>query len=128
MHPTTYHLHLTGQVQGVGFRPYVWRIARQWGLYGWVNNSADGVHIVFNATADTAHDFAAAVIAQAPVLSRITGQQLSQVTDQVFTTFAIVPSDEAAIPDLLITPDFALCAACRKELHDDANRRHQYPL
>ncbi|MBP8240031.1 MAG: acylphosphatase [Saprospiraceae bacterium] len=45
----TYHVHLQGQVQGVGFRPFVYQLATRYGLCGWVNNTLDGVHIEFNA-------------------------------------------------------------------------------
>jgi hydrogenase maturation protein HypF len=122
----TYHLHITGQVQGVGFRPFVWRLAQAYGLSGWVNNTTDGVHVVFNAGVRTAEDFGQAILGQAPPLSRITGYRLEALARQAFEGFQIVHSATAALPDLLLTPDFALCPECRQELHQAANRRFGY--
>lgn len=122
----TYHLHLSGQVQGVGFRPFVWRLARDWGLKGWVNNTTDGVHVVYNAPAGEAEAFAQAVLREAPALSVITGHTLEILPAQTFPDFQIVHSAGDAEPDLLLTPDFGLCDDCRLELNDPANRRAGY--
>ena len=54
---STWHIHIEGQVQGVGFRPFIYSLAQQFGLNGWVNNTVDGVHIVFNATQESALEF-----------------------------------------------------------------------
>jgi hydrogenase maturation protein HypF len=122
----SYLLHLSGQVQGVGFRPFVCRLAQKWNLRGWVNNAADGVYIVFNAEA--AEPFVEAVLREAPALARITEARWEQIPYQKFDDFQIVHSDVGAQPDLLLTPDIALCADCRRELHDSANRRFGYAL
>ncbi|MGI9160859.1 MAG: carbamoyltransferase HypF [Saprospiraceae bacterium] len=119
-------LHLSGQVQGVGFRPFVWLLATKWGLRGRVSNAADGVHIVFNAGA--AEPFLEAVLREAPALARITEARWEQIPYQEFDDFQIVHSDVEAQPNLLLTPDIALCADCRRELHDPANRRFGYAL
>ena len=124
----TYHLHLAGQVQGVGFRPFVWRLARAQGLNGWVNNTTDGVHVVFNAREDQARAFEALLLAQAPALSRITAHRLERIGAQEFDRFEILHSASDAPPNLLLTPDFGLCADCRRELHMPANRRFGYPF
>ncbi|MEO0777244.1 MAG: carbamoyltransferase HypF [Bacteroidota bacterium] len=124
----TWNLHLEGQVQGVGFRPYVYRLAREWQLRGWVNNGRDGVRIVFNAEAARARAFARAVVTGAPVMARITHRQLSATTSQHFDDFSIRTSDASspAPTKLLLTPDAAICSDCRSELHDPNNRRHDY--
>ncbi|MEZ4941981.1 MAG: carbamoyltransferase HypF [Saprospiraceae bacterium] len=124
----TYHLHLSGQVQGVGFRPFVWRLAREFGLQGWVNNTTDGVHILFNADEAAATAFSEKILDQAPRLSLVTGHSLQKIDKQDFSDFQIVHSISEAAPDLLLTPDFGLCDACRHELHDPANRRFGYPF
>ncbi len=124
----TYHMHLSGQVQGVGFRPFVWRLAREFGLQGWVNNTTDGVHILFNADEAGAAAFSKTLLAQAPGLSVITSHSLQKVEKQVFSGFQIIHSASDATPDLLLTPDFGLCHDCRRELHDPANRRFGYPF
>ncbi len=123
---STFHLHITGQVQGVGFRPFIWRLARAHGLNGRVNNTTDGVHIVFNA--ESPHAFRQAILQQAPALARISEIRCETWQFQEFQEFQIVHSDASAQPNLPLTPDFALCADCRRELHDPANRRFGYPF
>jgi hydrogenase maturation protein HypF len=124
----TYHLHLLGQVQGVGFRPFVWRMARAQGLCGWVNNTTDGVHVIFNAVAGEAEAFVQALLRDAPALSIITDHTLEIIELQSFPDFQIVHSAGDAEPNLLLTPDFGLCDDCRRELLEPANRRRQYPF
>lgn len=124
--PSSFHIHICGQVQGVGFRPFVWRLATEWGLQGWVNNAADGVHIVVNASAERASAFMEALQVQAPSLSRITRATLIEIPAQAFEGFSIVSSDSDAEPNLLLSPDFALCEDCRRELHQAGNRRYAY--
>ena len=122
----TYHIHIKGQVQGVGFRPYVYKLAVKLGLTGWVNNTVDGVHIEFTASPVEAEAFYEQVIDQAPILSRITGHEMHPVGTKNFEGFQIVKSREEGAAELLLTPDFALCADCRHELLSAANRRHHY--
>ncbi len=128
MHHPTFHIHITGQVQGVGFRPYVFRLAEAFGLKGWVNNAADGVHIKFNADVNNANAFYQALIRQAPALARIVTHEMKEVTPEPFYAFHIIQSDTTTQANLLLTPDFALCADCRHELHDVKNRRFYYPF
>ncbi|MBL7798668.1 MAG: carbamoyltransferase HypF [Saprospiraceae bacterium] len=123
---STFHLHIAGQVQGVGFRPFIWRLARVHGLNGWVNNTTDGVHVVFNAESPNA--FRQAILQQAPTLARISEIHCETWPFQEFQDFQIVHSDASAQPNLPLTPDFALCADCRRELHDPNNRRFGYPF
>jgi hydrogenase maturation protein HypF len=122
--PTTFHLHISGQVQGVGFRPFVWRLARAYSLRGWVNNTTDGVHILFNAESPDA--FQQAILREAPALARITDIRCEALPFQEFPDFKIKNSASDAPPNLLVTPDFALCADCRRELQDPTNRRYGY--
>lgn len=124
----TYHIHIKGQVQGVGFRPYVFRLAQQFELEGWVNNATDGVHVMFNADYDKAKLFYETLIQQKPVLARILAHHMQETAPQFFDNFQIISSDEQTIPDLLLTPDFTLCNDCRTELHELTNRRFEYPF
>lgn len=125
---TTWHIHIEGQVQGVGFRPFIFGLANELGLKGWVNNTTDGVHIVFNAEESEALVLKDKILATAPSLSRITALHLQETSKSVFTQFEIVHSEAAAIPNLLLTPDFALCADCREELKAENDRRYDYPF
>lgn len=124
----TWHIHIKGQIQGIGFRPFIYRLAKQENLNGWVCNSIDGVRIEFNGTRNAANDFLEKITGQSPVLSKITWHQLQEVEKQKFEGFNIVESSNTGVPNLLLTPDFGLCEDCRIELSDSGNRRYNYPF
>lgn len=120
------HLHIQGQVQGVGFRPFVYRLALEMGLKGWVNNGVDGVHIEVCGALDTVQHFAQRIVAEAPTLARITAVHQQGLAAQTFPDFRINASESLSTPQLLLTPDFGLCADCKSELHQASNFRHHY--
>lgn len=122
----TWHLHIKGRVQGVGFRPFVYRLAREWGLCGAVWNAGDGVHVVFNANAEQAGAFGRAIYAEAPPLAVIQRWEHKPVADQPFSDFKIVQSSIGTDRDTLLSPDFGICDDCRAELQETNNRRAQY--
>jgi hydrogenase maturation protein HypF len=124
----TWHIHIKGQVQGVGFRPFVYLTAKKHDLKGWVNNAYDGVHIEFNANKNLALAFRDEITANAPDLSRITAIHLAEVQQKSFDNFQIIYSQSVGDTNLLITPDFALCSSCRLELYDTKDRRKGYPF
>ncbi len=124
----TQHIHIKGQVQGVGFRPSVFLLAKKHGLTGWVSNTADGVHIVFNADAKLASNFKDELVEQAPTLSHITSIHLYKIQQKSFDSFQIIHNETLGEPNLLLTPDLALCVDCRAELHAESNRRNKYPF
>ncbi len=124
----TWHIHLKGQVQGVGFRPYVFLIARQFNLKGWVTNDVDGVHIQFNATAEQAMAFQHHLLQDVPPNAYITQQIRRAVPHQSYSDFQILPSTSKGLLNGLITPDIALCMDCRQELYQVDSRRHNYPF
>ena len=122
----TWHIHIEGQVQGVGFRPFVFVLAKKHKLNGWVNNTTDGVHIEFNASKSDAISFCKAILNQAPILARITRHYLDEIEEKFFDSFEIVHSTAKGKANLLLTPDVAMCGECQFELHDVKNRRQQY--
>lgn len=122
----TYHIHIRGMVQGVGFRPHVCRLAREMHLQGWVSNANDGVHIEFSAQADHARAFYHHILQQPPKHAVITGYEMKEIPLQHYHGFSILHPHGAQEPDLLLTPDIALCPDCRKEIHDPSSRRYQY--
>ncbi len=124
----TYHIHIGGLVQGVGFRPHVYQIAKQTGLTGWVSNTKDGVHIEINAEENIARQFYERIIQQPPVNAVITAYSIKEVDAKSFSSFSILPDETDCKPDLLLTPDFAVCDSCRKEITDPQNRRYRYPF
>ena len=124
----SYHLHIRGQVQGVGFRPFVYRLAQQYGLQGTVSNGTDGVHIFVNASPEVFSHFREDVCQQAPPMARITAVDWSETANAAYAGFSIVASATYDDRNVLISPDFGLCAACREELWDTNNRRYQFPF
>ncbi len=123
---TTWHIHIEGQVQGVGFRPYVYGLARLYQLNGWVNNTSDGVHVEIRADEEKACAFYKELIAKAPRLSRITRHRMYPTAQKCYENFQILQSQFEASPQLLLTPDFAMCDECRAELGTDHHRRKDY--
>jgi hydrogenase maturation protein HypF len=124
----TWHIHIQGQVQGVGFRPFVYKQAQQFKLRGWVNNAIDGVHCQFNAEEEVALTFYKSLVDKAPVLSNITSHELRKLPPKTYHTFQIVHSKAEGKANLLLTPDFAICNDCRDELFAERNRRRGYPF
>jgi hydrogenase maturation protein HypF len=116
---------VTGVVQGVGFRPTVWRLARELGLAGFVRNTAAGVEI--EVEGERAGEFAPALRAAPPPLARIAAVHIRELPPQGADEFVILPSRAAgAATDL--SPDIATCPDCLRELADPADRRCGYPF
>lgn len=124
----TFHIHIEGQVQGVGFRPFVYRLATELTLNGWVNNGVDGVHIEAEGDGTTIEQFIKRLKKEAPPVARITSLTAREIGHKDYASFEIVESKAEGKPNLLITPDIGLCEACRQELHDTANDRYHYPF
>lgn len=113
-------------MQGIGFRPFVYRLAQQQGLCGWVSNQADGVHIKVQGGEQAVQEFYQDLSAKAPPLARILSRSLTQIEDEAFKGFQILKTPSEASPRLVLTPDLAMCADCRAEIKDRYNRRYQY--
>ena len=122
----TWHIHINGRVQGVGFRPFVYRLAKHFGLTGTVANTPDGVHIYVNANAEDCNAFMDAIVETKPTAASIVAISKQQASAQQFDAFKIVESGNHTQPKLLITPDIGLCDECRNELHNKKDRRHNY--
>ena len=84
---STYHIHIGGLVQGVGFRPFVCRLAEQKNLSGWVSNGKDGVHIEINAGAEEAETFYNSIVQAPPPNAIISVHLLTQTGEQQFDNF-----------------------------------------
>lgn len=109
----TWYFHINGQVQGIGFRPYVYRIATRLELKGCVSNEVDGVHILFNSTQNQADNFVLEILKTVPSLSRITSSRLRKTDFITFDSFEIIQTESTSQSQIAITPDFALCEDCR---------------
>jgi hydrogenase maturation protein HypF len=118
---------VTGTVQGVGFRPFVYGLARRYELAGFVLNDGGGVSIEAEGEAGSLDGFAAALTDEAPGLARIESVQTSPLAIRGEHEFVIAPS--AAIGrTALIPPDVATCDDCLRELLDPGDRRYRYPF
>src|SRR5664280_1458470 len=119
-------IRVRGAVQGVGFRPFVFRLARDLGLVGWVFNDADGVSIEVEGPACTLASFERRLKADAPPLARIEHLQATARTRlQRERGFRILASRQGKVTTS-IPPDTATCDPCLAELFDPADRRHRY--
>jgi len=123
---TTFHIHIQGIVQGVGFRPFVFKLAKINNFNGWVNNSNDGVHIEINATKSEAKSFHNSIIKEPPELAKITQSKLYEIEQIEYTNFEIVRSESNDKTNVLLTPDFGICSTCRSEINKPNNKRYNY--
>ena len=120
---------VTGVVQGVGFRPFVHRLAGELGLSGFVGNDARAVFIEAQGSATSIDEFARRLRADAPPLAFVTDVRWRPIAMQDGRSgFRIVPSVDAAGTRTLVPPDVATCAACLRELFDPADRRYRHPF
>lgn len=127
------HIHVTGIVQGVGMRPFVYREAMAHGICGWVLNAGDGVHIEAHAPADALDAFAAALSEHAPAAARVERVDIADLEPGGWSTadeqgFHIVASQDQTAHTTLVSPDIATCDDCLRELFDPADRRYHYPF
>jgi len=120
-------IRVAGRVQGVGFRPFVYRLALAHGLSGWVRNVTGAVHIHAEGEAAALARFIAALTADAPGIARPQGVDVESVPVEGHAAFHILQS-EAGAPDIHVPPDLAPCAECLAELYDPNDRRYGYPF
>jgi len=125
----TYNIHINGIVQGVGFRPLVYKLAMALGLEGIVENGQDGVHVYVNGSEAKAAELLSRILMEAPCHSHILEYDIKKIASQHFSGFSIrTVAPEIASRSVQITPDMAMCPECRKELGDPSNRRYRYPF
>lgn len=127
------HIHVTGIVQGVGMRPFVYREAMAHGICGWVLNAGDGVHIEAHAPADALDAFVAALSEHAPAAARVEHVEVVDLGPGGWSAadeqgFRIVASQDQTAHTTLVSPDIATCDDCLRELFDPADRRYHYPF
>jgi hydrogenase maturation protein HypF len=118
-------IQVTGLVQGVGFRPFVFRLAERFGLSGWVLNSGCGVTI--EVQGEALHSFCSSLRGEAPPLAAIEQIDSQQITCKAETGFTIKASQPSKVTTS-ITPDGAVCEACLEELFDPQSRYYRYPF
>lgn len=121
-------IEVSGIVQGVGFRPYVFRLASSRRLSGTIRNTSAGVTIEIQGPAETVEDFVERLPADVPPLARITSVAVRELLCNDDQDFHIVHSQEGEHVRTLISPDVATCPDCLRELFDPNDRRYHYPF
>jgi hydrogenase maturation protein HypF len=125
--PSAYLIKVRGVVQGVGFRPFVYRIARELGLCGWVLNGEEGVEIHLEGPEPALEEFQRLLKSGAPPASRITAVDIEAAEVLGLDEFVIKESERNDRPTVRISPDLPVCDECLRELKDPTNRRFGYP-
>lgn len=121
-------LALRGAVQGVGFRPFVFRLARELALDGWVRNDAAGLFVEVEGQRGRLERFAERLLAERPAPAVVQAVEQEWLPAAGAMGFHIAPSDAAAEKSAVVLPDLATCPACLTELADPADRRFAYPF
>lgn len=125
---TARRIRITGIVQGVGFRPHVYRLARELDLKGWVLNSSAGVLIEVEGPERSTAEFCRRVVEEPPPLAVIRSCEVQEIPWQGFPDFTIRESASEDERDVMISPDIAICEDCKREITDPADRRYRYPF
>lgn len=120
-------IQVRGVVQGVGFRPFVYRLAKQLGVAGWVFNGEDGVTIHAEAPEPVLAVFVDALKTQAPPAASISGIEVQPAEVNGTPGFAIHQSERHDKPTVRVSPDLPVCEECRQEMFDPGDRRYLYP-
>ncbi|TGE37893.1 carbamoyltransferase HypF [Desulfosporosinus fructosivorans] len=119
-------IYFNGIVQGVGFRPFVFKLAEELNINGWVNNSSHGVTI--HAEGNNLDLFYNRLLKEAPSLALIVDSRSVKIKVAHYRTFEIVESKTEEEADVLISPDVATCGDCLKDMTDPKNRYHKFPF
>lgn len=126
---STYKLSISGVVQGVGFRPFIFRLANEFGLTGYVTNTSNGVTILIQGDKTDLEKFVENIRTGAPKHSRIDNLIIAtNVEHKPLQEFSIRESQSESEKTACISPDLDVCDDCLKELFDNTNRRYLYPF
>jgi len=125
---TAMRIRLAGHVQGVGFRPFVYRLAVESGIAGSVQNRLGEVDVIAVGTSEQLERFTRELVERAPPLSRPQLLSATQTTVPDIDGFAILESEAGAEPRIFVPPDYFMCDDCRDELADPDDRRFGYPF
>jgi len=122
------HIAIRGVVQGVGFRPFVYRLAKELNLAGWVTNSPQGVSIEVEGEKKILESFLLRIEKEKPPRSFIQSLEFFFLDLHGYSVFEIQESDQSGTPSAIILPDIASCPECLAEIVDPRNRRYRYPF
>src|SRR3989344_194421 len=119
---------VNGVVHGVGFRPFVYRCAKEKGLAGFVYNTPYGIIIEAQGRRDNLKSLVNSIVADHPPLASIAAIKVSEIPIAGDADFIIRESAQSLHKEPVVSPDFSLCGECLKELFDPSNRRYRYPF
>jgi len=122
------HYHIQGAVQGVGFRPFVYRLARESGLAGWVTNTTAGVELEVEGDGNALIEFEDRLETDKPEHCFYVGLERLELPVAGEWDFHIRASEQTGARRALVLPDLATCAECLREIFDPGNRRYRYPF
>ena len=122
------HISVTGVVQGVGFRPFIYGLATRLDLLGWVYNTSGGVEILVDGQSSNLEKFIQSLTLEKPALAKIDAVRVEEAPRQSFSSFEIRESQSMEGDYQPISADIAICADCQRELFDPDNRRYLYPF
>jgi len=117
-----------GAVQGVGFRPFIYRLATEWSLRGWVLNSSRGVFIEVEGERPVLEEFLLRIDREKPPRAIIQSLEFSFLDPIGYSEFVIRHSEVTGEKTVLILPDIATCPECHHEVGDPGDRRYRYPF
>src|ERR1700751_4322899 len=120
-------IRVRGVVQGVGFRPFVYRLARANALCGWVLNQENGVEIHVEGCDASVEAFVSRLKTERPAAAEISSLEIFRSEPAGFAEFIIRESLRSGPPSVSISPDLPVCEECLAELFDPQNRRYLYP-
>ncbi|MDN5347440.1 MAG: hydrogenase maturation protein HypF [Clostridia bacterium] len=123
-----YRLTVQGIVQGIGFRPFVYRLAQKMALGGTVYNSSNGTVIEVEGNKERVTAFLREILERPPRLARISGWTVEEIAPTGKTTFYISTSKNSREQTVTLPPDLAVCPECRREVEDPADRHYAYPF
>jgi hydrogenase maturation protein HypF len=119
------HITVRGVVQGVGFRPFIYRLAHEHDLAGWVRNTSGSVEIEVEGEQSSLDQFVEEIRKSAPPMARMEEIVSSPIPPVGYTSFKIIESRPEPGEYQLVSPDIATCEACRQEVQRGAERRHR---
>src|SRR5579863_1467220 len=125
--PNAYYIKVSGVVQGVGFRPFIYRLARAHDLKGWVLNAEEGVEIRLEGNEAPVRSFLTEMQSRAPLAATIAEIAVEPAEAAGLTDFLIHESTGSRRPTVRISPDLPVCENCLRELFDPRDRRYRYP-
>lgn len=124
----SFKIQISGLVQGVGFRPFVHNLATENALTGTVSNNEFGVIIIISGVKKQCETFYNQLIQNPPPLAKIKQSSFDTIETQFFNSFSIIPSLKSGALNLPLTPDFAICEDCKKDIENPKNIRYNYPF